>query len=42
MTILMRAARSGKFEAAKMLKHIPNGTKFVLRVVEPLKSDFGK
>ena len=30
------------FEVAKMLKGIPKGTTFVLRVVEPLKAGFGK
>ena len=30
------------FEVAKMLKGIPKGTTFILRVVEPLKAGFGK
>lgn len=30
------------FEVAKMLKEIPKGTTFVMRVVEPLKAGFGK
>ena len=30
------------FEVAKMLKEIPKGTTFLLRVVEPLKAGFGK
>lgn len=29
------------FEVAKMLKEIPKGSLFTLRLVEPLKSDFG-
>ena len=28
------------FEVAKALKEIPRGTKFILRVIEPLKSGF--
>jgi hypothetical protein len=29
------------FEVAKMLKDIPRGTNFVLRLVEPLRAGFG-
>ena len=29
------------FEVAKMLKGIPKGHQFILRVVEPLKAGFG-
>ena len=30
------------FEVAKMLKAIPKGHQFILRVVEPLKAGFGE
>ena len=30
------------FQVANMLKHIPKGTSFVIRLVEPLKAGFGK
>jgi hypothetical protein len=30
------------YEVAKMLKEIPRGTTFILRIVEPLKAGFGK
>lgn len=30
------------FEVAKALKEIPRGTKFILRVIEPMKSGFCK
>lgn len=30
------------FEVAKMLKELPKGAAFLLRVVEPIKSGFGK
>lgn len=30
------------YEVAKMLKEIPRGTTFVMRLVEPLKAGFGE
>ena len=30
------------YEVARLLKEIPKGTTFVMRVVEPLKAGFGK
>ena len=30
------------YEVAKMLKEIPRGTTFILRIVEPLRAGFGE